>query len=526
MTEINGGGGYNKHAIINGKNKKWEGKVRQKQKIMKATVTAALVLALSGCQGNDANVDNTVNGVQESKNEVQNTDSSLNESESKVVSDEEKNTQVEEPLDKITWKRTADNWVSNGTTTVEEEIYDDDGNKTEYSRYTLAAGSSDKQLIEHYTYKYNDAGNVTEEWIDFAEGAERDYYEYYEYDEAGNLISDRSVDEKGIYAGEWRYTYNSDNEQIGKIYTDGDGNVKQEETKTILEDGSYIIEKSNEAGLSSHREYDAEGKIQREETYNAATGMLTNLITYNKDGRTARNEYYNSDTGIIESLDNWEYDEYGYGTRELIESYIDGNLVSQDIKSYEYVRDAEGNVLVRDDYYEYVYYEYDYDYSGDSVIATMVGEERDDRVLECRYEMAYDEKGNKISEKTYYYDGSEAFLSEAVTYKYDNDGNKIEEIHTDSDGNVIQGNRDTYDGEGREVERAHYSVDNGDWCIEYKKIFDGDNMIRSTNYSEDGEISSEIVCVYKFGNIVSETYYGNGGETAGEISRQIIYEYR
>lgn len=69
--------------------------------------------------------------------------------------------------------------------------------------------------------------------------------------------------------------------------------------------------------------------------------MLTNLITYNKDGRTARNEYYNSDTGIIENLDNWEYDEYGYGTRELIESYIDGNLLSQDIKSYEYVRELK-----------------------------------------------------------------------------------------------------------------------------------------------------------------------------------------
>lgn len=139
---------------------------------------------------------------------------------------------------------------------------------------------------------------------------------------------------------------------------------------------------------------------------------------------------------------------------------------------------------------------------------------------------AYDDDGRIIEEKTYYYDGSEAVLSGAVTYKYDNDGNKIEEIHTDSDGNVIQGNRDTYDGEGREVERAYYSVDNGDWGIEYKKVFDGDNMVRSTNYSEDDEISSEIVCVYKSGNIVSETYYGNGGETAGEISRQIIYEYK
>ncbi len=217
-----------------------------------------------------------------------------------------------------------------GTAIISEAYSGPDVSENGYvcSFYTYTTYQDGEETVYYHDYSYTyDANGYEVEKFDyyesFAIGKWPTTY-YYEYDEAGNLIS-RSDTDGDSYT--YEYEYDEAGNLVKKVVKgddieyettfDSDG---RESTYVIYYNGSLYSSTEysyNEDGLLTEEDYGSAGSKEYEYDEN---GVCTGTVTYNSSGAVTKSEVY-------------EYDSEGNRTK-VTACDADGEITS--IGEYEY----------------------------------------------------------------------------------------------------------------------------------------------------------------------------------------------
>ena len=243
-------------------------------------------------------------------------------------------------------------------TDFKKYIYDEDGNKIQEIE-----GNNEKDASIKHMYSYKD-GLLDFDRFYFVNGS-TDYNEY-EYDDKGQLICKKHINEEDGYVYRtWEYEYDSEGnltEMRDSMYEHLTVEHYDKAGRKILEELYYNGEisakyeyKYNDYGLEESIMYDSDGSIIRHnKTKYNSSGLETAVCTVNDDGTeiiTSICEYDGSGNLIHRATVNSqlggyheytaEYNEYGYLTKM--------HNVCNDM-----TRDAGGYDITEE--YEYIYY--------------------------------------------------------------------------------------------------------------------------------------------------------------------------
>ena len=194
------------------------------------------------------------------------------------------------------------------------------------------------------------------------------------------------------------------------------------------------------------------------------------------------------------------YDASGHETKMDIGFDIDGNGVLDELEisdSFEYVYqyDAEGHIIVKEEYREngtvseIITYEYDSDGNCVAENIDLGGDGVDDMI----YTYEYDSEGNCIIEKFDF--GNDGTIEEVMTYTYNSDGSMASE---------------SIFFKGVEIEFSSY-------------VYDDDMLTINIDGGHDGTIDDVIVCQYDSnGNCLTKN---EDWDNDGTIDVAYVYDY-
>lgn len=253
---------------------------------------------------------------------------------------------------------------------------------------------------------------------------------------------------------------------------------------------NYKFGKPEEDGTKlKYLEYDDEGNLMEEKTYDSYTGYESKIETYiynnvkNEIEITISDandmiqgkilEKYNSNGNIKEETD---YDRYGDIKSRIVFEYGSSNNLLKETKY-----DINGNVTKITDY--------EYDKNLNLISKTF---KRDSVNVTGKFTYKYDDTNNRIEEIEYTIDGA---VKEKYIYAYEGK-NRIEEVKKDADDKMVYKVSFKYEGSNK-IERILYTSD-------------GVTMALKINYKYD-----------KNGNLMEELE----SDKAGEKKKVIIYDF-
>lgn len=367
----------------------------------------------------------------------------------------------------------------------------------------------DGELCYERTYKYADYEYAYPKTI----LAEHKYYSKYgetyidTYDDYGEIVLSKTVDSDGETLGEVKTEYTRD--EFGRMTFekeiddgfvscetayeyDGDSDdwSKRTETEYYEDGGKEITVYNGNYDIVSRIEYDADGEIVRNETYEYEYDEYDNKIsektysdgvlimeekyTFDKDNNMTLEETY--ENGVL--VESWEYlpanrggtyaailTSYESDGGKRVINYLENGSISLDIRY-----NADGSY--------FHYFVYTFEKNADGTVTTYTHDENG----KLLYEYREGANGIRIENTAYYSNGNKSveFYDEDGDLErrcdYDKDGNLISEILYE-DYNVIS--ETVYHGEGKTV-----ITHNGDGTIT-TEVFDKDGNLISSETTEE-----------------------------------------
>ena len=345
-------------------------------------------------------------------------------------------------------------------------------------------------------YTYDGFGRLT------SESAGGDI-KVYEYDDAGNLISmtDNKISAEGEAGG---ISETAENKATGNTTTmtyDAEGRVSCNTVDGIgtatyiydinAGDGKLKEITENSDGYTVERTYDKAGRLITVTAQNEGT------VTYTYNANGSRQSAIYADG----TKEEYTYDAASRVTK-LTHTDRDGKLLD----SYEYVYDADGNLLSEKSAVGTTLYTYD----GDGRIKTVI--EPDGKLTSY----TYDQSGNR-STKTVTIPSTEnresAESRETTAYVYNLSNHLIKEITT------TQVTEYEYDANGNLLNKKTYATDTSAETDESDLETDAENSTESGSSDSDTEETDDIsepteITRYTYDNFNRLTIFSNSGEFA------------
>lgn len=275
---------------------------------------------------------------------------------------------------------------------LEEKIFDDDGNLTEYNYY-----DSDGSLVWREAYEYDGDGKQIAHRTYDGEGI-LSLEQVMTYDEAGVLQKTEEVSYDSS-TGEFQYAsvfeWDSFGNNTKATVCDEDGNVNTVAVREYQAIG-------NKWYMTLELTYDGAGVLQsrQESTYDGA-GNTTSALFYDADGTlsSGTESTYDEAGNVIERITRYKF----FPTTREVYVYDEQNHVTE-YTSYNEDGSIDGHVLHENTY-------------------------------------AYDDAGRPVRFTT-------AVLKQHLTYAYKDSNGLRTETCTDGDGNVVHTYETVYDGNG------------------------------------------------------------------------------
>lgn len=371
-----------------------------------------------------------------------------------------------------------------------ENVFDEKGNRLSYKMYV------NDTLYYEYTYRYADYEYAYPKTI----LGEHKYYSKYgetytdTYDDYGEIVLSKTVDSDGETLGEVKIEYTRD--ELGRVTLEKE-----------IEDGFVSCETAYEY------DGDSDEWSKRTETDNYEDGGKE-ITVYNGDYDMVSRIEYDADGDIVKNETyEYEYDEYGNKISE--KTYSNGVLIMEE----KYTFDKDNNMTLEETYENGVLVE-SWGYLPDSrggtyaAIRTTYESDGGKRVIN------YLENGSISLDIRYNADGS--YFHYFVYTEVKNADGTVTTYTRDENGKLLYEYRES--ANGTRVENiAYYS--NGNKSVEFYDE-DGD-LERRCDYDKDGNLISEIIYGEDY-NVISETRYHDEGKTVithngdGTITREVF----
>lgn len=354
----------------------------------------------------------------------------------------------------------------------------------------------------HNEYTYGDDGKLLRKTVRYKSG-DVNYLVDYTYDEKGNLLlSERRHEDDGFY-GRTEYTYSSGGVLL-QILTYSGGTLTGKDTFDENGKPTETLYYDSNGEVSGHVEYVySETGVPAEETHYVGE-RITSSLSYDENGTLIKDVSY-AYGGYVEK--ETLYDGHGNEIRHT-EYNWDGSIREGLSYSCAYVYDENGSMTecIRYDASDVLQWTEQYEYDGNGTL-------RKERWLNENGEVTglseYDENGVKIRSQSvgYTLDGERVELSHTYSYTYNENGDPLEELEIDSDGEVTQRKKWTYDKNGNLLThlddlgsictREEYKYDENGRKIEYEysheRLFSGPYHYRTTYaYDADGNLSEVV----------------------------------
>jgi serralysin len=197
--------------------------------------------------------------------------------------------------------------------------YDDAGNLARELVDWDGDGSPDRVTVNEYDRQ----GNVTRGLSDEDGDGSADYVVSYEYDAAGNITREMHDEGADGRFSVINYSYDIDNRLTQREDIGADGKLNSIETL----------------------EYDARGNLLRQSTEAGHDGHVYGISvhTYDTLGNRTRTEEDGDGDGVVDTIRSWEYDAEGRLVRE------DVTVINEEAEhvefSHSYQYDADGNLI-------------------------------------------------------------------------------------------------------------------------------------------------------------------------------------
>ena len=443
-----------------------------------------------------------------------------------------------------------------------EQVYDENGNVTEYIYYDYKDNEwipSSKQECEYdengnritkIDYKYIESKWMISSKTEYDKNGEKisktdfyfknnkyNYYCKYEFDKNGNWhaeITYRYKDNEFVPHHKYEYEYDEKGKKIKEIHYEYINNEWVTVSKSKLINGNMLTEfvihtKDNQLDSKYEYEYDEKGKKIKEIHYEYINNewvtvsksklingnMLTEFVIHTKDNQ-------------LDSKREYKYDENGHAITRIDYNYKENKWIPSSKYEEEY---DNCNKIISQHYYKYkdnewifdAKTEYKYDDSASIISSTSFEYINDEWVVVTKFKEINGKMCKYLDIRTV-----DHKFKEKYEYEYDDNGNKITAIYSKYDGNdwVLSTKSEyEYDESGNEITQIDYKYYNEWFMISKWKLINGEKskVVGSHSFSSEGKIISYGIYEYDDkGNIIVVINYHYDNK---RLVPTIKYEY-